>query len=652
MRFAYRRLASSLALGLTAAACTADNPVSPAGGALGQSQILAGTVAGSLPGGSVNVLTNVQIDPSLPDAMGRSAANTRGRFYTAGGFWIFYADQWRSGVPQTGTSKSDPRYPLLQDVTAPAGGEIWAFGPNSNGDDYWDIWTQVNVSGLKPNTQYEVAFVRYSVGVAGEIDQVSRILRGTVNNPDTLKITSGTIARTNSDWGAAAPAGCDAYPGVNANPYVFATEMSSATGVLAWDKCFLSSVNGLGGDESTLGGSVIGPNNGTAFQPNNYNYIVIYEGTVEAGIPVRRLQIAQDLNNAGAPLPNGFAPFPAAATTTVNKYSASGAAYAGQAGTAATDRVASLPVSYATQLGFPGASGPPDSLVLSFTRVQELAGSKVYKTWYVNKATGAAVPAPGRYTRTLSATDTAEFIASTSTFKGGPGTISFVTEPYTASADIADSLRTFLVTIEESATAAEPSVVQPYWVNPIIKPTGALNPTTVVFGEFNFDKTLPAVPYIFRPQGTFRGAVLGDTVVTLDAEGEAVVEFVGTTISLNFTALARPPRGYEYRVYLCTADCNPAVDSVEFFDLGTLEGPDGEPLVDEDVAGTSGPNVAGDRISSAHLGYDFSTASGATLCDFDRVRLAVQPRGAEPRPTAWVLDSPMNARVLAATSCR
>lgn len=642
MRFAYRRLASSLALGLTAAACTADSPVSPAGGTLGQSQILAGTVAGSLPGASVNVRTNIQLDPTQSDALGRSGS----RFKTTGGWWIFYADQWRSGVAPSATSRSDPRFPTLQSTAAPAGGRLLVFGPIGNGDPYWNPFTNTNITGLAPNTVHEVAFVHYRIGVNGEVDHVTRVLRNAVPNPDTLKITAGTVARTNTDWTGAAPVGCADYPGATANPFVFATVVSSASGQIGFDKCFLSN-NGLGDENSAT--ALVGRNNNTAFNLPSYNYIVIYEGTVEQGKPVRRLQIAQDLRPDGTPMPNAFAPFPAPATRERNAFTG---ANAGQTGPAPTDTVSSFPIPFNTQLGLPAAFGEPDSLVFSFSRVQELAGNKVYKTWYVNKATNEAVPAPGRYIRTRSASDTVERVDSTDTFQGGPGTITFITKRYINSATVADSLITFLVTIEDAPGAATPSASQPFWVEPIFKRVGQANPSAVVFGEYNFGKTLPAAPYVFRPQGTFRGAVLGDTVITRDAEGEAVVEFVGTTISLNFTALARPPRGYEYRVYLCTADCNPAVDSIAFFDLGTLEGPDGEPLVDEDIAGTSSPNVASDRISRAHLGFDFSTVSGSTLCDYDRVRLAIQPRGAEPRPTAWVLDSPMNARVLAATTCR
>ena len=651
MRFAIRRMAGAGAFAAVLAGCAADNTVSPAGGPLGQSQIITGTVAGTLPTGTINVLTKVEIDPTLPDALGRKAANTRGRFWTTGEFWVFYEDQWRSGVPMTASSKTDPRFPALQDVTAPTGGEVWAWGPQANGEDFWNIYTQTSVTGLKPNTQYEVALVRYRTGVAGQTDQVSRILTGTVPQPDTLKIAEGAVARTNSNWSGAAPAGCVAYPGTNANPYVFATATSSATGALAFDKCFLSNVNGLGDDERTLAGSVIGPNDGTAFAPPNYNYIVIYEGTVEAGTPVRRLQIAQDLNNAGAPLANGFGPFPATGTSTVNKYVSIDAAYGGQAGTAATDRVTSFPVSYATQLGFPGASGPPDSLVVTLSRVQELTGSKVYKTWYVNRATGEAVPAPGRMTRTLTTTDTAEHVASTTTFKGGLGTIRFVTHLYGEAADIADSLRTFLITIED-ADAAAPSPAQPYWVDPIIKRAGSLNPTTVVFGEFNFGKAGMNQPYVYRAQGTFRGSVIGDTATTIGEDDEPVTEFVGTVVSLSFTALARPPRGYEYRGYLCSANCDPAVDSIRYLDMGAVTGPTGAPLENADVAGTNNGNVAGDRIQSSRLSLDFSTVTGSTLCDYDKFRLALQPIGAVARPVSWIIDTPLAAKVTTAASCR
>ena len=633
------RAVGAVAVAAALTGCEFGDPVSPAGGPQGAAQIVAGTAqGGAVPSGSASVLTRLQFDVTQPDAFGRMPVSAthkqRGRYYIATGTntgeWRYPSDVVRTGSGQ----RRDWRYPFL----APAGptvGDIRIWSPIINGDDYYNPFLNAAFAGLKPSTSYQLVLVHYRLKQVGTLDHVERITTGTVTQPDSLLIVSGTYAATNSNWTEQAPAGCSPYPGPTANPYSYATFTTNASGAANPDKCFLSG-NGLAGraDFADQTKSLIGRSDNTTFSLPNYNYIELWEGAYGTGTPVMRVQIAQDLRPDGTPVFNALPPFPAPATT---------ATIAGQEAPPTVDRSAAFPPAQSVLLTLPGAFGEPDSVIATLRNVQALEGSNVYKAWYVDTVTNTARPATGRLLRVVG-TDTVERVASTSTFKGGPGTITFVTRPYSEiAAGTADTLTFLVISKEGDANATAPSSSQPFWTK-VFKRPGESVGGAMTFGDFQFNE--PGAPERFVAQGTMRGGIIGDTTLVVKdttIEGRRVTvrrsRFVGSTLQLTFAGLMRPPDGYEYRVLLCgspSEECTPQ-DSTTVLDLGGLAGPSGESLDDADTAPNSG-NLSPTRILSARLTRDLATVSGApAVCDFDRIRLVLHAKGGVTTPPSPVI---------------
>ena len=650
MSFINRRAAvGAAALALALGACDAGDPVSPAGGAQGQTQpLLAGVTNATKPTGTASVsISEIAIDPSLPDAFGRVAPDRRGRFWSTEGFWRI-VDYGRSSL----AAERDPRIPVPNTNAAGPGLAIIDIYPPDFAGGYWELYMPggAGVTGLKPGVEYRMAFVHYRLGVAGAPDQVDRLILGAAVDRDTLKKLTGTEQLAIGEWTSAAPAGCATYPGTTANPLVIAEFTASAGGASpVLDQCIVPG-NGLD-EETPQAGSLIGANNNTAYDLPNYNYLVIYEAAHGLDSTAWRLQLGQDLDAAGQPIANAFAPFPAPASSNSNKRASS-------PGHASTDLAASFPLSIAAQVALPAAIGAPDSVRVRMTNVQRLE-TGVYKAWYVNRNTNEAQPAPGRYIRrsiTVNAADTAlrdttifEDVANTSTFKGGPEEILFTTRPYSeiGNPDLSDTLAFLLITVEQNENAATPSTAQPFWVR-VFKTAGTSAGGTVQFGDFNFNQG-DAQPVTFTAQGTFSGGVLGGTRTERNGE-ETEVVFEGSTVRLNFTGLTRPPEGYEYRAYMCMDSCSPLLPASNFLDMGTLSGPGGEDLTQADSPAYTSSNVVGSRITSAFLSFDFA-GSGSTVCDYDRFRLALQPKGAVDIPTTYVIDAPLSVTITTAARC-
>ena len=653
MSFLNRRAAAGAAvLALALAACDAGDPVSPAGSAQGQSQpLLAGVTNATRPSGTVDIRTNIQLNPALADALGRQANNPRGRHWSPGfGVWR-WVDYWRNRPTANLGDRRDTRVPVPNTTAV---GPITDLYPSAFAGGYWELYAAGGaITGLKPATAYSLAFVHYRLVRAGEVDHVDRILRGNAQVRDTLKVLSGTTTLAIGAWTSASPAGCPTYPGTTANPLVVAQFVSTAGGESpGFDQCIVPG-NGLGEDATPQASSLVGRNDNQAYDLPNYNYIVVYETAAGLDSTALRMQIAQDLAPNGTPVANAFAPFPAPAVNTNNVLT-------GGQGHATVDQNPAFPISFSAQLALPAAFGEPDSIIVRMQNVQRLE-TGTYKAWYVNRTTNEAKPAIGRYIRrsiTVSAADTAlrdttvfEDVAGTSTFKGGPQEIIFVTRPYgeIGNPTVADSLSTLLITIEQNENAAAPSNSQPFWVNGIIKNAGTALPTTLNFGDANFNQGT-AAPQIFTAQGTFSGGVIGDTTIIGQGEDTEVV-FEGTTVRLNFSGLTRPPEGYEYVAYMCKDTCSPLLPASNFLSMGTLLGPGNEDLTQADNPSYTSANVVGQRISSAFLTYDFA-GSGTTVCEFDRFRLALQPKGAVEIPTTYVIDAPLSATITRADACR
>lgn len=645
---------------LALAACEHGDPVSSAGDNLGHAVLVNGSPSASkLPGGSAAVsLTFGGFDPAVRDWLGRKQPDAtrarRTRNFRTPTNRITWIKELRDGSSAT----LDPRLPVPAASGIANGNQYFElYQPEGGGSypnaEYWELYAYMD--GLTPLTAYEIAFVHRRLTVNGTVDHVDRIMNGTVTAPDQLTIGSGARAVTNTDWSGAAPVGCAPYPGVTANPYVVSTDLSAADGHLEIDKCWQSG-NGIWTkaefDQQTK--SMIGRADDQPYTLPNYNYIEIWQGTVGTGTLVGRIQIAQDLDASGAAVKDAYPPFPAPSGAT---------AHAQMGPIPAPDAATSYPISAALKSTLPGALSVPSTIVATLRNVQRLS-TPVYKAWFMNGVTGIAKPASGRYVRTVGTT-TAEDVASTTTFKGGPGTITFTTtyDPSPAvHGPFSDSLNFLVFTKEDNAAATTPSISQPLWVK-IFKFPPASSGGAVIFGNFNRD-SLPVAgdtsrhPVPFTPQGVASGGVLGDTVSVLvpQTSGAAVRKsvFFGSVIEMKFSNLQRPPKGYEYVAFMRNkrvVNGTTVVTDSTLRLLGPITGPAGESLVDADVALRS--SILGPQgITSAKLRFDAASVTNG-LCSFDQFRLYVVPKGGvESEPTALVFNIPLPERITTAYECR
>ena len=651
------------------AACEHGDPVSEGGGPLGRATLISSTPsAATLPRGTATSYTRFGgFSTALDDAFGRRSSNaTQARrtqaFISFTGCCSIF-EWYQSGGRNASPELLDPRLPAIQSTTAviddPEGGYLDLYTPDPAfgypGADFWELYTP-GFSGLEPGTQYQVAFVHYRLEVRGELDHVERMLTGTVTEPDSLVKVSGTAAEINTDWGDAAPEGCAPYPGPTANPFVIATQDADDDGFVAFDKCW-QSTNGIWGLDNfdQQARSMIGRNDNVAYDLPNYNYIEVWEGTYGAGPgPVFRMQIAQDLDLNGKPIANAYAPFPTPASPLVVEGAAPLVATGSEP---IPDLQPTFPLGEDVLATLTGAIGVPDSVSITLNSLARLEQG-AYKVWYLNPTTGAAKPAVGTYTRTLSGVVQDDAAAGVSTFAGGPGTITFTSRPYLEDAGAyTDSLRIVVVTKEADAAAAAPSGSQPLWQS-IFKLPPAVAGGNLLFGDFNSGTG----PFRFVPQGTLSGAILGDTVpvfVTESVDGQQVqvrqLEFRGSVIEVTMTGLTRPPEGYRYQAYLFTAaSAEPAVDSA-LVSMGGLKDRSGASLDDADTA-APGANVSATRIEFGQVRYDVATEGPAddTICQYDRLRVYLEPKGmstAEHPPTR-IFDLALPGRIATAARCQ
>lgn len=634
------------------AACEHGDPVSNAGGPEGAAQLFAASPSGAtLPAGTLTFgsVTFFGVDPTVRDLFNRmppTGIGQRGRYFRTAAnqlYWRWPADIFRNAS----AAIKDPRFPVITSTTSVVAATIWDLYQPSGpypGDNYWESYSEID--GLTPSTVHEVAFVQYRTVVKGQLDQTELFLTGSVSEPDSLFLSPGTIAKINTDWtGAPGGAGCDPFPGANTNPFIFSQDPTDNTGYLFFDKCWVP--NGIlwtAAEFGTQSKSMVGRNDDVAYSLPNYNYVEVWEGAYGTGRPVLRAQIAQDLNASGAPLANGFAPFPAPKTVTT---------FSGQTAPATVDQVASFPLTQTSLLlSLAGTIlTPVDNLTFTISNLQKLA-TGAYRTWFINPNTGIAVPAKGTYTRTVGTT-VVENTPNVSAFTGGEGTIKFVTDPYLA--QIApkttnDSLSFFLVSVEADANVAQPSLAQSLWFRIFKIPPASVGGS--VFGNFNVlaaGDTAP--PLRFTPQGSMSGGVIGDTALVLvDSAGITLrkSQFVGSVVEVRYTGLQRPPVGYRYEgVLVGKADTTVKVSA------GGLLGPNAESLDNADTDPVSA-NLTRNMIFFGRLVFNVATGepAGDTICDYGRFRLYLVPKNRTEKFLTLIFDSPLPARVTGAASCR
>jgi hypothetical protein len=637
-----KKLAAVVTACVVAGACVRGDPVSVAGNSEGTALLFTGAATDPspvLPFGSASVFLNLatlSIDLTATDGFGRFGTNATfrqfGNYWSPGNSaWFFRGD----AVRNASAARLDPRFPHPTSTTASFsnGNAMHLYQPNSGypNDEYWESY--VELIGLKPNTTYQIAFVHNRLKVAGVLDHAQRMLTGAVTQPDTLVLAAGTPGAINSDWSGTAPVGCSPFPGPTTNPFVFGTFTTDGAGTAAIDKCWQSG-NGIWtkAEFGQMAKSMVGRNNNVTFGVPSYNYIEIWETAYGVGTgPAGRLQIAQDLAPDGTPINNALAPFPAPNTTS--------RLVTDQMQPSAVDRAAAYPLTGAQLLPLPASVGWPDSVTTTIGNLEAVSGA--YQVWFVNPNTKQAEPASGTWVRVVG-TDTVASGSGNLSFSGGPGTIRIRTDRYTAigQPDVSDSLTTLLVSIEQGGSAAAPSSAQPFWTT-ILKAAGGTTGGALRFGEFTLADDTRG-PEIFVAQGKLAGGVIGNV-----RDGT----FIGSRLEVTFSGLQRPPIGYVYRAYLCeSADdaCSPTDPTTTFFSLGGLMSPSGLSL---DAADTA-PNdafLSATRIVKAMVSVDVTGAQ--TLCDFDRLRLTLEPKSGAGPALAQIFSVLLPAKVRTAESC-
>lgn len=633
------RIAAGIAIITTVGACEHGDPVSNAGGPLGQSSLFSGNPSAStLPKGSAAVATAFGgFTASVPDAFSRrngaagSATARRTQWYDNAAGGIRNSWTWRPVEnDRNGGSLRDPRRPLLQSTTASftpyssvySGANL--ITPRDEGADYFELWVY-EIGGLEPNAEYTLAFVRYSLQINGQLDQEEYILTGAVTQPDSLYIASGRrdSIPNESNWSGDSPEGCFNYPGPHANPFIISTrEPADGDGAYYPDKCWLPNGFLYGqSDHDTPAKSPVGRSDDVGYGAPSYNYLELWRGDFGSGQPVMRVQIAQDIDRSGKTINNTYPPFPFPTGRTGNPR------------LMLVDEQPSFPIGDAIKAQLNGAIGLPTGVTLTLENLQELRDGSVYKVWYINPSNGAAAPATGLYRRVVG-TDTVDQAADVSSFNGGEGKIIFRDTDYNA--PTSDSLRFVVVSIEPSAGAATPGGSQPLWVGIFKIPPGSAG-GTMFFGDFNSGTN--SVRY--NPQGIAEGGVIGGP----QRSGDSLF-FQGSVVNMTFRQLTRPPEGYVYRAYLVKE-----ADG-ELTPLGGLQGPDGRSLDDADTAPASA-NLTGSAIVFGKVAYDVRSIAGDDLCSYASFKLFLEPKPGvvPPAPPAQIFSINLPARVTDAQRC-
>lgn len=336
-----------VAAALTVGACDSSRDLSRKivgpGGADAAIQVQLGSAAG-LPGGTYFVA-------SPADLWNRGTGLT-GFFNSQNAFnypaWVL------EGKLRNATD--DPRLPALASTTARwgrfavIGGSAGFHGVENSYNFYAEI------TGLKPETDYTLMFVRYGLEVRGELDALNILTDRPADTPDSLFVLGGTPGGTPDYF-------CDFIvedaptATANANPFVIGYFTTNETGTATIDCVIFDGGIWYTTDNSPPENQAVlpfGGNRFAAFDLPAYNYIVIVEGRGTASNPVpngpavARVQMGVDLDASGNPIPNAMAPFPTEAL-------------------------------------------PPATLAeLQFRNATPLAPGQVYQFWAVNSSTGAA----------------------------------------------------------------------------------------------------------------------------------------------------------------------------------------------------------------------------------------------------------------------
>jgi hypothetical protein len=542
-------------------------------------------------------------DASVSDAFGRSNEN-----FTD--YPVFYEDYgWAmgggEGTQPIGTADVDTRKPLLTMATASYVydyADINAYYVNEGDWDFYGYFCCVT-----PGTEYVAGLERNALQVNAELDAEAVLLGQPITDPDSLfwlgGAPGGDHTRAADLWNLNDPY----FAEQNANPYIFGYVSADADGEVLLD-CVVSHADAGGATvwmattaDPDQDLSIVAPNQLVHFDFPNYNYLTFWErnpdGTPDYSRPLARYQMGVDLDASGNPINNALAPFPDRAATDEEK------------------------------LFGPGGAGKPDSLVMTFNRLQALTGGAAYEPWLVSPLTGSMVPASGTYYRIKLIPvldpvtgevieideETVETVSDASGFVGGNEEDGYrhalvISDASLAAGDSIGLHTHVMLTITDSPGGATPSDSRPLWFaytdqndTPDNYFDDSFNPDNGITTFGNFNASDPTASLKFGAEGKGTGGVREDV------------------LSVDLRNLSRPPVGYKLVGWLLRPDGTA-------FRLPDVTGPPPEyaSLLDADVelmegvvteTGILDANV---RVVAGEAGVEFS--------DFVSVLVTLEPK--------------------------
>lgn len=545
--------------------------------------------ARGLPSGTSSIIRyNYDVDFSKlgPDAFGRSG-DTKGH-YSWG--WEF--------VNSLGDSISDPRLPHLK--MSPE--RLWAnwietYGPENYSDPAvhgFEIYARVN--GFEPSTTYFISLVRYGLKINGLLDQNEMLVFGKVTQPDSLYLLNpnpGGYPATNYQW--VTNEGCNNnHVPVGANPLYLGPQGSISSGRITFDKCIASDTIWYAQHEFILDSVPFARNSlNPATISQQYNYLLISEGSTPGGPVVGRVQLGADEDSLGHVIPNTYWPFP-------------------------TEQISpGVLIS-----GIKVATGGPAHVQMTVVPLPDLGSGNAYRVMLIDREAGTATPAKASYyTITSDTTGKDEngnpivaYDTSATTvageIPGGAPNVTYVIQ-------VSDSLNPSLKVEEHTDIALEPPAATggaPIWARYLDRKGTPSNTQDDHFYDTEQTKfgTLlhqaNATPLLFRAAGSGQGANRG------------------TEIGVEFQHLPRPPIGFYYAAWLVSSNSSIAPAS-----LGVIRTPLPElaSLKDADVMPNGGVLTSGEILQANILLHAADIAQlGHPLSDYQTIELTLQPKDA------------------------
>ena len=513
------------------------------------------------------------VDLAVPDALGRTSSLIVDppSFFGCGGPCATWELPFFNG-------SADTRLPALQDNDA--GGNLGITLDSTFGAPL----LVYNLMGLDPNTAYTFTLERLAVNINGELDHPNVLL----NDP-----SFGALQRTPDAADALVRLDGSAGTALGDNYYEVGGFTTDATGTSGGLSFF--GFTGTGQDD------ILETNALQSFSLPLYNYVVLYQGSPAAGIPVMRAQAGVELDGNGQPVNNALAPFPTAPLTT------------------------------AQVLAAPGGAGRPDSLTVTFSNLEVLTGAAEYEAWLVNPATGNTALATGTYNliQIIAERDpiTGEVISTRDSLASSTSGVSSF-----AGGDEGDGFRHQLV-ISDAALGGGAGDTVGLSTSVVLTiasaPGGAISDSRPIWATYtNQNET----PFNFTDDSfTMSGSTsFGNFEVagaassrTFSGEGGGLGGFRADVLSLDLESISRPPVGYSYVGWLIRQDGA----AVRLADI-TGPAPDFVGLVGADVELIDGV-VTTNGILNANI-RGLRDDLGITYKNFPLVLITLEPKAGDP----------------------